>query len=197
MVIDRAGDADAAGFGQGFQPRGHVHPVAIDGPVLHQHIPQVDPDAELHPAVVGQFGVAPVKFPLNFHGGIDRIDDRGELGQDGVALGVHHPAPLPFDPGYEYIPVSGQGGHGAALVRAHQAGIAGHVRAEDGGQLALQVGRGHGQRFRGNAVNCKDLVDCTDLNRKNNRPPGSLLSGPYFPSSLSELRQPPSSNFSS
>ena len=47
------GDTDPTGLRQGLQPRRDVHPVAVDAIFLLDHIPQVNPDAELHSPGLG------------------------------------------------------------------------------------------------------------------------------------------------
>ena len=104
--------------------------------VLHQHVTQVDPDSEVHTAVVGKLGVALGQPSLDFNGGIDRVYNAGKLSQDGVALGIYYAASVFLDFGGKYFSVSGQCFEGALLVVPHQARIAHHVRTENGGQFA-------------------------------------------------------------
>ena len=80
------------------------------------------------------------KVELDFYSGIDRIHDRGEFGQDGAALSVHHAPAMLLDFGGKYFSVSGQLIEGGFLVIPHQAGIAMHIRAEDRGQFAVGFG---------------------------------------------------------
>lgn len=42
------------------------------------------------------------------------------------------------------VAIFGEGGQGALVIVPHEAAIAHHVGTEDGSQLALDVGRGHG-----------------------------------------------------
>ena len=55
----RVGNRDAARLGQPLQPRGDIHPVAIDRAVgLLDDIAEMNADAEAHPPVVGDVGAA-------------------------------------------------------------------------------------------------------------------------------------------
>ena len=80
------------------------------------------------------------KVELDFYSGIDRIHDKGEFGQVGVALSVHHAPAMLLDFGGNYFSVSGQFFEDGFLVIPHQAGITMHIRAEDRGQLAVGLG---------------------------------------------------------
>ncbi len=97
MVEGGLGDADAAGVGQGLQPGGDVHPVAVYPVALLDHVPEVDPDAEPHAAVLGKLGVAGLKLLLHRHGALHGVHHAGELGQQVVPGRVHHPAAVLFD----------------------------------------------------------------------------------------------------
>ena len=91
------GDADPTGVRQGFQARRDVHPVTVDAVSLLDHIPQVDPDAELHSPVLGQLGVAGFDLLLHRHPALDRIHHTGKLGQDIIPGRSHHPPPVLLD----------------------------------------------------------------------------------------------------
>ncbi|MGF6178489.1 hypothetical protein ABIE33_006809 [Ensifer sp. 4252] len=67
------------------QPGCYVNAVSKDVAVLHQNIADVDPDAEIHPPIVGERLVCLPNGLLDSHGGIECMDDRGEFGQDAVA----------------------------------------------------------------------------------------------------------------
>src|ERR1700693_884668 len=50
-LLHDTGDQDAARLGQRFQPRGHVHAVAVDILTGHYHVADVDADAQLNGVV--------------------------------------------------------------------------------------------------------------------------------------------------
>ena len=107
---------------------------------LGDDVAQIDADAETHAAVLGQGVVERLQRALHRHRAGDRLDDAGELGQHAVAGGVDNTAPVIGDAILENPAVAVQGRHRGVIVLAHQAGIAGHVGAQNGGELALPLG---------------------------------------------------------
>ena len=97
MLEGGLGDADPAGVRQGFQARRDVHPVTVDAVSLLDDIPQVDPDAELHPPVLWKFGVAGFNLLLHRHPALDRIHDAGKLREDIVPWRRHYSPSVLFD----------------------------------------------------------------------------------------------------
>ncbi len=137
LVVYGARNADTSGIGQGLQAGGDVDAVAEKFPFAHQHVPQVDADAELHLPLRGQFGVALGQLALDFHRRRDGVHHGGKFGQNGIPRRVHD-APLELlDVGGEYFAIGGQGAHRGLVVLAHQAGIAHHVGDEHRSEFAL------------------------------------------------------------
>ena len=85
LVAHGARDVDAAGLGQPLQARRHVDPIAEDVVAADHDVAEVDADAELHAAALGQRGVARAKFLLHLDRAAHRFDDARELGEDAVA----------------------------------------------------------------------------------------------------------------
>ena len=79
--VSSAGNADSAGLGQSFQPSRDIDPVAVEGFVLHDHVAQINPDSEAHPALLGQLNVPFRNFPLHFRGAGYCIHHAAEFGQ--------------------------------------------------------------------------------------------------------------------
>jgi hypothetical protein len=44
-------------FRDALQTRGHIHPIAVDVSFLHDHIAEIDSDAEFDPLLAGNIGV--------------------------------------------------------------------------------------------------------------------------------------------
>src|SRR4029077_8905916 len=97
VIPHRAGNADPAGLGQGFQPCGDVDAVAVDVTALGDYIAEIDPDAEGDPLILGDVGIAVDHRPLQLDGAADRIDDAGKFDQHPVAGSLYYPAVVLLD----------------------------------------------------------------------------------------------------
>ena len=95
LFVNAARDADAARFGQGFQPGRDVHAVAENVAPFLQHIPQIHPDPKSHAAVFRLLRAASGQRMLDFHRAIYRVHHRSELRQHGVAMRVDDAPPVP------------------------------------------------------------------------------------------------------
>ncbi len=93
-IIDGPGDADASPLGQAFHTGSDIDPVSVNPLSFLDHIPKVDPDAKLHPAVFRQLSVSGSELLLDLHGTLDRIHHAGKLSQKVIPRRVHHPTPM-------------------------------------------------------------------------------------------------------
>ena len=83
-----AGNADATGLGQSFEPRDEVDPIAENVAVLDDDVALVDAKAKLDPPF-GWYARVPVRHrPLHIDGIAHGIDDARKLGQETVAGGL-------------------------------------------------------------------------------------------------------------
>ncbi len=140
LLVDGCRDADAAWLREPVQPRRDVDAVSVDLLSLNHHVPEVDADAEVHPAVGGERIVPGADDALDLEGAARRVEGARELGQQVVARGVHDaPAMLPHQHG-ELLAVGGEGVKGLLLVRRHEPAGADHVGGEDCGESALDSG---------------------------------------------------------
>jgi hypothetical protein len=105
----------------------------------------VNANAELQPAVRGKALVRLGELLLRLHRTLHGIHGARELGEHAVARGVRDPAAVLGNEAVQDLPAGGENAQRPDLVRPHQAGIAGDVRREDRGELALHslVGCGH------------------------------------------------------
>ncbi len=87
LIISLAGNPNAAGLGQAFQPRGDVHPITVDVIAIDNHIAQMYADSEQHLAVFGHTEIAGSDLLLNRRSTANRLDHTAEFGQDAV---THH-----------------------------------------------------------------------------------------------------------
>src|SRR5216684_3536969 len=66
LVMDGARDADAAGLRETLEARGDVDAVAVDLLAIDHHVPEVDADTKLHPALGWQRGILGLERGLDF-----------------------------------------------------------------------------------------------------------------------------------
>src|SRR6266404_4231183 len=81
----RARNTDAARFGEHFQTRRDVHPVAKDVVFLNDHIAKIDANAKLDPPGRRNVGVASGHPALNLDPAQHRVGDAVEFDQHAVA----------------------------------------------------------------------------------------------------------------
>jgi len=138
LVVDAAGDADAAGLGGGLEARGDIDAVAEKVLVLHHNVAEIDADAKADLARGRQLVIEGAQGGLNIGGAADGFDGAGKFGEDGVTGGVEDAAAMQDDQGFENLLVTAKGAEGLLFVLAHQAAEFGDVGGEDGGQLAFE-----------------------------------------------------------
>ncbi len=129
----RVRDADAAGLGHRFEPRGDVDPVAMNVVAVDDDVAEIDPEAELD-AGLGALGHRRLPLGRATH----RIDDAGELDEQSVAGGLDDAAVMRGDGRVDQFAAQClQPRQRALLVRPHQPRIAGDIAREDRGEPAL------------------------------------------------------------
>jgi hypothetical protein len=139
LLVRRAAEADAAGLGQGFQPRREIDPVAEDVAVVEDDVAEVDPDAELDAPGGRDIGVAFGHAVLDFDRAAHRVDDAAKLHQQAVAGGLDDAAMVLGDLRVAQLaPDRLQRGERAFLVRPHQPRPAGDIGGEDRHEAACR-----------------------------------------------------------
>jgi hypothetical protein len=73
LIVGRAREADAAALRQTLQAGCNVDAVTVEPSVFEDHVAEVDPDAELHPARCGQVCVPETQLALDFEGALDSV----------------------------------------------------------------------------------------------------------------------------
>jgi len=137
LVPNNPVDADPTRFGKGFQPRRDIHTVAEYVVWLDDHIPEIDPNPELDPALWCSFGVSLRHSLLDLDGAPNSVDHPLELGQEAITSVLYDPAPVLPDLGIDqFLEMSFKPFVCPLLIRAHQARISGHIGGEDGGEAA-------------------------------------------------------------
>ncbi len=140
----RARDADAAGLGHGFEPRGDVDPVAKDVVAVDDHVAEIDPNAEVDAGLGGLRAIGHRALPPDC--AAHRVDDARELDEEPVAGRLDDAPVMLGDPRVDQLgPQRLEPHQRPFLVRPHQPRIARHIRGEDRGELALgRCCRDHG-----------------------------------------------------
>jgi len=91
LVIRGARQTDAAALGQPLDAGRDVDPIPVETIALDNDIPQVDANTEHHLAGRWQLRVPGFEVVLNRYGTLHRIDHAGELREQVIPRGVHHP----------------------------------------------------------------------------------------------------------
>ncbi len=142
MLIGRSRNADAAGFGDPFEPRGDVDAVADQVVALDDHVAKVDADTVDETPLNGNASVALGRHPLNCECAFDRRDDGREFDEDAVAHRLEDAPAVGGDDRRRRLAQVPHRFRRSRLVLAHQARVADDVAGEDGGKLA-RGGRFH------------------------------------------------------
>ena len=136
MLVRRARNGHATGFGDAFEPRGDVDAVAEDILALDKHIAEMDADpVEDALRLEGAF-IAGRHLLLHRQGAFDRRDDGREFDEHPVAHGLEQPPAVRGDDRLSGLSPLAHETCRAGLVLAHHARIADDIGGEDRGKLA-------------------------------------------------------------
>ena len=131
-------DADAARFGECFEPRGDVHSITENIAILDNNVADVNTDTELDP--IRRPGVSLRHALLDFHCAAQGIDNAAELHEETIAGRLHQPAMMLADFRVYYFgsnrpePVQR-----SLFITPDQARIAGHIGCQDRRQPAFSA----------------------------------------------------------
>src|SRR5262249_11592661 len=118
--------------------RGHVHPIAVDVAVLHDHIAEIDSDAEFDALLAGNIGVAIDHPMLHLDRAAYRFDRAGELHQHAIARRLHDASLMLGDFGVDQLAsMRHEPLQRALFIGADQTRITRDIRGENGGEPAL------------------------------------------------------------
>src|SRR5262249_3655500 len=118
-------------------PRSNVDPVAVVTLPFNDDITEVDANAELHPTVGRQLGVAMLQLLLDLDRTLHRVYHTRKFSQQVIAGRVYYSATVPPDEGGHHLAVGGQGADGGFFILAHEAAVAFNIGTEDRGELAF------------------------------------------------------------
>jgi hypothetical protein len=146
LVAHNLADADPAGLGKGFEPRGDIDAIAVDVARFDDDVAEIDADAELDARCLRDAVIAQCHLALQFDRAAHCIDNAGKLDQEPVAGGLDDAAAMIGDLGVRYFASHRrQRRVRALLVRAHQPRIARDIGRQDRRQPALDAVSGsHG-----------------------------------------------------
>jgi hypothetical protein len=112
--------------------RGDIDAVAVNVLLVDDDVAEIDADAELDAALLGDAVIAQRDLVLDFDGTTHRIDDAGEFDQQPVAGGLDDAAAVLGDLGIRQLaPQRRQSRERTFLVVAHQTRVAGDIGCED------------------------------------------------------------------
>ena len=138
LIEQLAGNADATGVRQRFDPGGQVHTVTHDVVSVDDDVSEIDTDAIANPELLGPFGFAAVDGGLQLDRTHNGIDGAGELSQQTIAQKLDHPAVECLDLGFDDIravlPVAR---NGSCLVDFDEPAETDHIEGKNCGQSTL------------------------------------------------------------
>ncbi len=146
-IMDVPGNHDAACGGLRFQPRRHVHAIAIEIVAIDDQVAEVQSDPEHDGGVLGGgvLGLIPIGLGhrlLELNGRAQGVHGAGKLDQSAIAGQLDQPPTVACQHRLETLfAMFPQASERAALVPAHQPGVADHVHCHDGSQPALLSGQ--------------------------------------------------------
>ena len=142
------GDADAASFGNAFQPRGNIDAVAEDVALVDDDVADVNADAQFDAPVGGFVRIALRHSALLLDGAAGGVHGAAEFDQDAVAGAFDDAAAMLGDRRLQqFATMSVEPGERAFLVRPHQPAVAGNIPGENGRKPPLHTMFGHARRF--------------------------------------------------
>ena len=128
LIAHDPADADPARIGQRLQPRGDIDAIAEDVVAVDDDVADIDADAKVESLIGCNACVALRHAALHVDRAAHRIDDAREFHQQAVTGGLDDPAVVFGDLGIDKLPPVGlQRRQGAAVVRAHETRVAGHI----------------------------------------------------------------------
>ena len=131
LLVDAAGNAHSTGLRESLQPRRDIDAIAHQVVALDHHVADVDSDAELHPAVVGERGCQSSMLCWIFKRGAHCLHGAGEFRNDAVAGAAEDPAFVRADDRGDPLATVLKRPIGSLLIGAHHAGIARAIGGED------------------------------------------------------------------
>ena len=143
LPIGVVGDADRAGLGDAFEPRGDIDAVAHEVAVaLLDHVAEVDADPKFDALVGRDLGVALDHRPLDFNGAVHCVDDAAEFEDAAVARALDDAAVMHRDGRVDQVAAKGpKASEDSIFIRTRKPRVADDVGHQDRRELS---GLAHG-----------------------------------------------------
>ena len=133
LPVGVLGQADRAGLGDTFEPRGDVDAVAHQVAVAFlDHVAKMNADTKLDATLRGQAGVALGQAALHFDGAAHGIDDTAKLDEAPVAGPLDDAPAVRVDGGVDQVASQPpEPRQGAILVRPREPAVADNIRDQN------------------------------------------------------------------
>ena len=138
VIISLLGDVDATRLGQLLQARRDIDALAVTVIALDDDVAEVDADADIDAAIVGESLIALCHLPLHYDRALQGVDDTGELRQQPVAHQFEDVAVVLLDFRLEQLlAVCPQTFERTRFFLLHEPAVADHVGGKNGRKLAF------------------------------------------------------------
>jgi hypothetical protein len=145
LVVNIAGDANAAGLGKALETGRDVDAIPIDVVVLDDNVSDVDPEPEPELLLLRELAISLGDPFLDIDRALDRIDRARELGEYPIAGRLDDTSMVLSKRAFDQCgPKLLETGVRALLVHLHEPAITDHVGGQDRGQPAFDSRNGHG-----------------------------------------------------
>ena len=141
VLVDGVRNANSARLRQSLEPGGDIDPVTENIVAVDDHVPEIDADPQLEPALRRDRIVDRTHGTLHLDGAVQRIDDARKICQQAVARGANDPSAMRRDQWVDSAAQLTEGTMGASLVLPHQTAETNYIRVQNGSKLALPKGR--------------------------------------------------------
>ena len=135
-----------------FQANSDIHAGAVKIVLFDNDITQVDADAESHPLVLRDGGIALRNLALDLYRAANGLDDAGELRDDTVPCAAEDVTAMRGDRFLHHSTVRAQSNCGGLFVELREAAIPHHIGSEDRSKPTF-----HGWGTRVSHANMADL----------------------------------------
>ncbi len=144
VVVNRAGDQDAARLGHRLQAGSDVDAIAIEIAALDHHISQVDADAQHDPAIFWLIAIGGGHGLLQIDGELHGINGAAELDEPPVTHDLEDAALVAGNQGLQHFLASRlERRQRAGLVPLREPAVADHVGGQNSGEAAPGAIFGH------------------------------------------------------
>ena len=131
LIVDGLRDANSSWLGQLFEANSNVHAGAVKVVLFGDDIPQVDADAELHPSVLGDGGVALRDLVLYLYSAANGLNNAGELSDEAVPCAAEDVTAMSEDRLLHHSTVHAQSSCGGFFVKLRKVAVPLYIGSEN------------------------------------------------------------------